>query len=70
MLRVKRKISDKVRNRTHRIGQNKKVISYKFITEGSIEEKIMALQERKMDLFNNFINRKNINSEDLVELLD
>lgn len=57
-------------NRTHRIGQNKKVISYKFITEGSIEEKIMALQERKMDLFNNFINRKNINSEDLVELLD
>lgn len=60
-------------NRTHRIGQNKKVISYKFITEGSIEEKIMALQEKKMDLFNNFINRKissNISSEDLVGLLE
>jgi SNF2 family DNA or RNA helicase len=60
-------------NRTHRIGQDKKVISYKFITENTIEEKIVALQQRKLNLFNNFVNYKmlkNISSEELVGLLD
>ena len=59
-------------NRTHRIGQDKKVISYKFITEESIEEKIMAMQDKKKDLFNNYINYKNkslINQSELVDLL-
>lgn len=60
-------------NRTHRIGQDKKVISYKFITENSIEEKIMALQEKKMDLFNQFINYRVINqisTDELAGLLE
>lgn len=34
-------------DRAHRIGQKKVVTSYKFITRGTVEEKILALQEEK-----------------------
>jgi len=34
-------------DRTHRIGQTKKVFVYRLAAEGSVEERIMALQERK-----------------------
>ena len=37
-------------DRAHRIGQSKAVFVYKLITEGSVEEKILELQERKRDL--------------------
>ena len=40
-------------DRAHRIGQKKKVNIYKFITKNSIEEKILKLQERKGNLFEN-----------------
>ncbi len=42
-------------NRTHRIGQNKSVFAYRFITKDSIEEKIMKLQEKKKALADAFI---------------
>ncbi|MEI6753810.1 MAG: SNF2-related protein [Paludibacter sp.] len=35
-------------DRAHRIGQKNKVFVYKFITQNSIEEKILKLQERKI----------------------
>lgn len=38
--------------RAHRIGQQKQVFVYRFITSGTIEEKIRQLQERKSDLSN------------------
>lgn len=37
-------------NRAHRIGQDKSVISYKFITRETIEEKILKLQRKKSEL--------------------
>lgn len=37
-------------SRAHRIGQQKQVFVYRFITSGTIEEKIRQLQERKSDL--------------------
>ena len=37
-------------DRTHRIGQTKNVFAYKMICKGTIEEKIMLLQQRKKKL--------------------
>lgn len=37
-------------DRTHRIGQDKKVFAYRLISKGSVEEKILELQSRKRDL--------------------
>jgi len=43
-------VEDQATDRTHRIGQTKAVISYKLITRGTVEEKILALQKRKREL--------------------
>lgn len=37
-------------DRAHRIGQDKPVFVYKLISEGTVEEKIIALQEKKQHL--------------------
>ncbi len=38
-------------DRTHRIGQDKPVMVYRMVSADTIEEKVVALQERKRDLF-------------------
>lgn len=38
-------------DRTHRIGQDKTVMVYRLVSESTIEEKVVALQERKRELF-------------------
>lgn len=38
-------------DRTHRIGQDKPVFAYRLIVAGSVEEKVMALQQEKAELF-------------------
>ena len=38
-------------DRTHRIGQDKHVHVYRLVAADTIEEKVLALQERKRDLF-------------------
>ncbi len=53
-------------DRSHRIGQTKTVFSYKFITENTVEEKILKLQERKRRLSRELIG----NEESLVKALD
>lgn len=42
-------------DRTHRIGQDRTVFSYRLICQASIEEKIMELQGKKSELFENII---------------
>lgn len=42
-------------DRAHRMGQDKTVFSYKFITRNSIEEKILMLQQKKSELFQDII---------------
>jgi len=61
-------------DRTHRIGQENQVVVYKLITTGTVEEKILKLQKRKQDIFENVIEDNanpmdQINWEDIKELL-
>lgn len=42
-------------DRAHRIGQKRKVFTYKFITRNTVEEKILTLQQKKLKLTNELI---------------
>jgi len=42
-------------NRAHRIGQDKNVFVYRFITRETVEEKIVQLQQKKKDLADLFV---------------
>lgn len=42
-------------DRAHRIGQKKTVFTYKFISKETVEEKILSLQQRKLDLANDLV---------------
>ncbi len=62
-------------DRAHRIGQVNTVFTYKFITRNSVEEKILALQEAKRQLFDDLITTeesfmKSLTHEDILSLLD
>ena len=37
-------------DRAHRIGQTRRVFAYRLIARDTVEEKIVALQDRKRDL--------------------
>ncbi len=43
-------VQDQATDRAHRIGQNHVVTVYKLVSEGTIEEKIISIQERKKKL--------------------
>ncbi len=61
-------------DRTHRIGQDKTVFTYKLIARDTIEEKIVTLQERKKALFDKVISSdgaaiKSLTEQDVDEIL-
>ncbi len=43
-------VEDQATDRAHRIGQEKPVFCYRFLTAGTVEQKILELQKRKRDL--------------------
>lgn len=62
-------------DRAHRIGQENKVFIYKFIAKNTVEEKIIALQERKTKLARELISVeesfvKNLSKDDIELLLN
>ena len=60
-------VEDQATDRTHRIGQTRAVISYKLITRGTVEEKILALQQRKRALAQGILGPGGGLSEGLTE---
>lgn len=61
-------------DRAHRIGQENRVFTYKFITKNTVEEKILSLQQTKMKLATELISTeesfvKNLSKEDIENLL-
>jgi non-specific serine/threonine protein kinase len=66
-------VENQATDRAHRMGQDKKVFVYKLITKGTVEEKILQLQEKKRDLANDLISSdaaffKNISKDDIKTL--
>ena len=59
-------------SRAHRIGQKRAVFVYRFITAGTLEEKILAIQERKQRLADSVITAATsipLTDEELLEVL-
>lgn len=62
-------------DRTHRIGQQQKVFAYKMICRDTVEEKILALQQKKQSLVKDIISEdagfiKSLNEEDVKYLFE
>lgn len=60
-------------DRTHRIGQQSKVIAYRLVVRDTVEEKILALQERKRKIAEAIVPTeaswiKTLSKEDVLEL--
>jgi len=54
-------------DRTHRIGQDRTVFTYRLIVRDSVEEKILQLQERKRQLFDAVISSDGAGLKSLTE---
>jgi superfamily II DNA or RNA helicase len=62
-------------DRTHRIGQENPVMVYRYVSAGTIEEKVMELKARKADLFRSVMDGEGalagaLSADDIRGLLD
>lgn len=67
-------VQNQATDRAHRIGQKNVVTVYRLIAKGTIEEKIMELQERKMELADKVLGGEGLGGqrlsrEEILELL-
>ena len=60
-------VEDQATDRTHRIGQTKQVFAYKLVAKDTIEEKIIQLQDKKRELFNQIMSGVPTNLDELSE---
>ena len=51
-------VQDQATDRSHRIGQENPVFVYKLITTGTVEEAILAIQEKKRALFDGILSNQ------------
>lgn len=68
-------VEDQATDRAHRIGQSRVVTSYKLITRGTVEEKILSLQKRKRDIIQSTLTGEeefagSLNWDEIQELLN
>jgi SNF2 family DNA or RNA helicase len=69
-------VENQATDRAYRIGQEKPVFVYKLMTLGTVEEKIMAMQQRKSNLLSGIFKSNGgegdlaFSSEDLEALFE
>ena len=68
-------VEDQATDRAHRIGQSRVVSSYKLITRGTVEEKIVTLQQRKREIIASTLTdeeafTESLSWDEIRELLD
>lgn len=71
-------VEEQATDRAHRIGQKKVVEVIKMVSEGTIEEKIISLQDEKKKLIDKVVGKdvelgevmSNLNEEDILSLFD
>lgn len=66
-------VESQATDRAHRIGQEKVVTSYKLITRGTVEEKILALQNRKRETTESLLSEAgdtSLSSSELMSLFE